>query len=71
MVQITAWQTKAGTFSAFGATQKITDSWTNPEANFKDPYKSIFIIVLSQSESVFLYLQNMSNIMFVMKLKYS
>lgn len=35
--------------SACGPSQKITNSWINPEAATKDPYKSIFVIVLSQN----------------------
>lgn len=33
--------------SACGTSQKITNSWINPEALSKDPYKSIFVMVLS------------------------
>jgi hypothetical protein len=33
--------------SACGPSQKITNSWINPEAYAKDPYKSIFVMVLS------------------------
>ena len=33
--------------SACGPSQKITNSWINPEAYSKDPYKSIFVMVLS------------------------
>jgi hypothetical protein len=36
--------------SACGPTQKITNSWINPEAGSKSPYKSIFVIVLSQNK---------------------
>jgi hypothetical protein len=36
--------------SACGPTQKITNSWINPEAVSKGPYESIFIIVLSQNK---------------------
>lgn len=36
--------------SGCGPSQKITNSWINPEARNKDPYKSIFILVLSQSK---------------------
>jgi hypothetical protein len=35
--------------AACGPSQKITNSWINPEAAAKDPYKSIFVIVLSQN----------------------
>ena len=35
--------------SACGPSQKITNSWINPEAASRDPYKSIFVIVLSQN----------------------
>lgn len=35
--------------SACGPSQKITNSWINPEARGKDPYKSIFVLVLSRS----------------------
>jgi len=34
--------------SACGPTQRITNSWINPEASAKEPYHSIFVIVLSQ-----------------------
>ena len=37
------------TVSACGPSQKITTSWINPEAASRDPYKSIFVIVLSQN----------------------
>ncbi len=33
--------------SACGPSQKITNSWINPEAYSKDPHKSIFVMVLS------------------------
>jgi hypothetical protein len=33
--------------SACGTSQKITNSWINPNALEKDPYKSIFVMVLS------------------------
>lgn len=36
--------------SACGPTQRITNSWINPEANSKGPYESIFVIVLSPSK---------------------
>ena len=36
-------------FSGCGPSQKITNSWINPEARSNDPYKSIFVIVISQS----------------------
>jgi hypothetical protein len=36
-------------FSGCGPSQKITNSWINPEAHSKGPYKSIFVMVLSQS----------------------
>lgn len=32
-----------------GPTQKITNSWINPEASDKTPYKSIFVIVMAQN----------------------
>ena len=35
--------------SACGPTQKITNSWINPEAAGRKPYQSIFVIVLSQN----------------------
>ena len=35
--------------SACGPSQKITNSWINPEAGSKSPYKSIFIMVLTQN----------------------
>jgi hypothetical protein len=38
------------TLSACGPTQKITNSWINPEAESKGPYESIFVIVMSQSK---------------------
>ena len=37
-------------FSACGPSQKIINSWINPEAKSRDPYKSIFVIVLSQTK---------------------
>ena len=37
-------------FSACGPSQKITNSWINPEAGSRSPYESIFVIVLSQSK---------------------
>ena len=37
-------------FSACGPSQKITNSWINPEAGSKSPYESIFVIVLSQNK---------------------
>jgi len=37
-------------FSACRPSQKITNSWINPEATKKSPYESIFIILLSQSK---------------------
>jgi hypothetical protein len=40
----------AVTLSACGPSQKITNSWINPEAGTKGPYESIFVIVLSQSK---------------------
>ena len=36
--------------TACGPSQKITNSWINPEAVSQGPYESIFIIVLSQSK---------------------
>jgi|GEM_PF-1532410 len=33
-------------FSACGPGQKIINSWINPEAGSREPYKSIFIIVM-------------------------
>jgi len=33
------------------ATQKITTSWINPEAQTKGPYKSIFVMVMAQSQA--------------------
>lgn len=33
--------------SACGPSQKITNSWINPEAGAKEPYESIFVIVIS------------------------
>jgi hypothetical protein len=36
--------------SACGPSQKITNSWINPEAKFKGPYESIFVMVLSPSK---------------------
>jgi hypothetical protein len=36
--------------SGCGPSQKITNSWINPEAGSKGPYRSIFIIVLSQDK---------------------
>jgi len=33
--------------TACGPSQRITNSWINPEARSKTPYKSIFVIVLS------------------------
>ncbi len=36
--------------SACKPTQKITNSWINPDAGSKGPYTSIFVIVLSQSK---------------------
>jgi len=38
--------------SACGPSQKITNSWISPEAGTKGPYKSIFIMVLSQSTTI-------------------
>jgi len=38
------------TLSACGPSQKITNSWINPESNSNAPYKSIFVFVLSQSK---------------------
>jgi len=38
------------TFSSCGPSQKITNSWINPEAGSRGPYESIFVIVLSQSK---------------------
>ena len=35
--------------SGCGPTQKITNSWINPEARSKDPYSSIFVMVLTQN----------------------
>ena len=35
-------------FSACGPSQKITNSWINPEASVNAPYKSIFIMALTQ-----------------------
>ena len=37
-------------FSACGPSQQIINSWINPEATSRGPYKSIFVIVLSQSK---------------------
>ena len=42
----------AAILSACGPTQKITNSWINPEAGTKGPYESIFIIVLSQNKEI-------------------
>jgi len=36
--------------SACGPSQKITNSWINPEAGSRAPYKSIFVMVLTQNE---------------------
>ena len=36
--------------SACGPSQKITNSWINPEAGSKSPYGSIFVIVLSPNK---------------------
>jgi hypothetical protein len=36
--------------SACGPSQKITNSWINPEAGSNAPYKSIFVIVMTQNE---------------------
>ena len=38
-------------FSACVGSQKITNSWISPEAGSKSPYKSIFVIVLSQNNA--------------------
>ena len=38
------------TLSACGPTQKITNSWINPEAGANAPYKSIFVIVMTQNQ---------------------
>lgn len=35
--------------TACGPSQRITNSWINPEARSKGPYESIFVMVLSQS----------------------
>ena len=40
----------AAILSGCGPTQKITNIWINPEAHSKDSYKSIFVMVLSQSK---------------------
>jgi hypothetical protein len=37
-------------FSGCGPIQKIINSWINPEARSKNPYESIFVIVLSHSK---------------------
>ena len=37
--------------SGCGPSQKITNTWINPEANTKGPYKSIFVIVISPSNA--------------------
>lgn len=37
--------------SACGPSQRITNSWVNPEAHSKGPYKSIFVMVLSKSNA--------------------
>ena len=37
-------------FSACGPSQKITNSWINPEAGANAPYKSIFVIVMTQNQ---------------------
>ncbi|MCK5135429.1 MAG: hypothetical protein KAR19_06535 [Bacteroidales bacterium] len=37
-------------FSGCGPSQKITNSWINPEAGSKSPYESIFVIVLSPNK---------------------
>jgi len=39
----------ASLMSSCGPSQKIVNSWINPEATNKGPYKSIFVIVISQS----------------------
>lgn len=39
----------ASILSACGPSQKITNSWINPEARSRGPYESIFVIVLSQN----------------------
>ena len=36
-------------FSGCGPSQQITASWINPEAGSREPYKSIFVMVLSQN----------------------
>jgi len=36
-------------FAGCGSSQRITNSWINPDASNKGPYRSIFLIVLSQS----------------------
>ena len=38
-------------FSACGPGQKITTSWINPEARGRDPFKSIFVMVLAKSHA--------------------
>jgi len=39
------------TLSGCGPSQRITNSWINPEAGSKGPYHSIFVIVLSPSNA--------------------
>jgi hypothetical protein len=38
-------------FSGCGPSQKITNSWINPEARSKGPFKSIFVMVLAHSQA--------------------
>ena len=38
-------------FAGCGPSQRITNSWINPEARSKGPYQSIFVIVLSPSNA--------------------
>jgi hypothetical protein len=41
----------AAIFSGCGPTQKITNSWINPEAHSKGPYESIFVMVMAHSQA--------------------
>jgi hypothetical protein len=45
--------------SGCAPTQKITGSWVNRQALPKDPYKSIFILVISQNNSANSTIENM------------
>lgn len=40
------------------ATQKITTSWINPEAQTKGPYTSIFVMVMAQSKAASFDIEN-------------